>query len=131
MTTTTVQENLKAYLLENTDELRQLVNELNSWDGILEHLQAYENDEDFFEMFFSGKMIEAVRATQFGDYRYSDDLVRFNGYANLDSFSEYTYIEELKDSIEEIIELVIEKQQHLSLDSDIEEILEAEEEEEE
>lgn len=125
----TVHESLKDYLLENTDELRQVVSELNSWDGSLEHLQVYENDEEFFETFFSGKTVEAVRATQFGDYRYSDDFVRFNGYANLDSFNEYTYIEELKEEIDEIIELLIEKQHNLSLDSEIEEILEAEEEE--
>lgn len=129
MTTTTVKENLKAYLLENTDELRQLVSELNSWNGSLEHLQAHENDEDFFETYFSGKMIEAVRATQFGDYRYSDDLVRFNGYANLDSFSEYTYIEELKDDVEEIIDSLIEEHHNLCLSDELEEILENEDDE--
>ena len=131
MSSTTVNENIKSYLLENAEELRQLVSELNSWDGSLESLQVYENDEDFFEMFFEGKAVEAVRATQYGDYRYSDDLVRFNGYANLDSFSECQYEEELKSSIDEIIENLLEKQQHLCLSDELEELLEEEEEDEE
>ena len=43
------------------------------------------NDEDFFNLFFEGKPMEAVRATFFGDYRYADDWVWFNAYGNLNS----------------------------------------------
>jgi|GEM_PF-605812 len=47
----------------------------------------YDNDEDFFEEYFSTKD-EAVRAVMYGDYNYSDDHVQFNGYGNLESFGE-------------------------------------------
>lgn len=49
----------------------------------------YYNDEDFFNEHFSSPA-EAVRATFFGDYRYGDNYVWFNGYANLVS-SDYEW----------------------------------------
>ena len=45
----------------------------------------YENDEDFFEIYFEGRPAEAVRSAFFGHYRYADQYVWFNGYANLDT----------------------------------------------
>lgn len=47
----------------------------------------YANDDEFFEVFFT-KPLEAIRAAFYGDYRYSDDWVMFNGYANLESFND-------------------------------------------
>ncbi len=44
------------------------------------------NDEEFFETYFT-KAIDAIRACSFGDYRYHDDFVQFNGYANLETFN--------------------------------------------
>jgi hypothetical protein len=49
--------------------------------------EIFNNDEDFFNTFFDGKVLEAVRAVSFGEYRYNDDYVTFNGYANLESFN--------------------------------------------
>jgi len=49
--------------------------------------EIYNNDEDFFNTFFDGKVLEAVRAVSFGEYNYSDEYVVFNGYANLESFN--------------------------------------------
>ena len=43
------------------------------------------NDEDFFNTFFFGKPMEAVRASYYGDFRYNDDWVWFNTYGNLAS----------------------------------------------
>jgi len=39
--------------------------------------EIYENNEDFFETFFSTKL-EAVRAVVYGEYNYTHDYVRFN-----------------------------------------------------
>lgn len=50
-------------------------------DGLHE---VYENLDDFFETYFTSP-IEAVRATCFGNYKYSDVYVWFNSYGNLDS----------------------------------------------
>lgn len=43
------------------------------------------NDEDFFNTFFEGKPMEAVRASLYGDYRYNDEYVWFNSCGNLES----------------------------------------------
>lgn len=64
----------------------------------------YENDDYFFEENFSN-INDAVRAVCYGDYRYMDEYVVFNGYANLESFSgydlkEHIYIYELVDACE-------------------------------
>ena len=49
--------------------------------------EIFENDEDFFQTFFDNDTLRAIQATQFGDYRYHDNWVTFNGYGNLDSFN--------------------------------------------
>jgi hypothetical protein len=116
-------EGIKEYLLENEEVLKDVVRELNSWNGCLDYLDVYENDEEFFTLFFKNPM-EAVRATQFGNYNYSDDYVRFNGYGNLDSCSEWELLEDLKDNIDEIIDNLVENYQNLYLDSELTELLE-------
>ena len=122
---------IKEYLLENIEELKGIVRELNSWNGCLDNLNVYENDEDFFNTFFEGKPMEAVRASQYGEYNYTDDYVRFNGYGNLESMSEYEYEEELKENIDDIVEELISNEHNLHLDSEIEELLEEVDEEDE
>ena len=84
--------------------LTSLVQECNSWDGSLEGFETYENDEEFFQMFFENKVMEAVRAVSFGNYNYSDSLVRFNGYGNLETLTDWELEQELKGSYIEIIE---------------------------
>jgi hypothetical protein len=50
--------------------------------------EIYENDDEFFDMFFT-KPQDAVRASFYGDYRFMDTYVKFDGYANLESFDSY------------------------------------------
>lgn len=97
---------LKSYLVENVEVLVDLVNEVNCWNGELDHLCYFENDEEFFNTYFKDKPMEAVRACNYGDYNYCDEYVKFNGYGNLDSYSEYSRNEELKNYIDEILEAV-------------------------
>lgn len=49
--------------------------------------EIFDNDEDFFYNFFENSVISAVQCVCHGDYRYSDNLVKFNGYGNLESFN--------------------------------------------
>lgn len=86
------------------DELREMVGEVNSWNGRLDYLDYQENDEEFFNTYFYNKPDEAVRATYYGDYNYMDDYVRFNAYGNLESCSELEYEKELENYKEEIID---------------------------
>lgn len=88
-------------------DLEYMVRECNSYDGSLEDYCYEINDEDFFNVHFTEPM-EAVRAAYFGEYKYSDDYVRFNAYGNLKSVSTWDFEQELKDGTDEIIERYIE-----------------------
>lgn len=123
MTTKIRIDEVRQYLLENMDETRQIVSELNGWNGSLEYLEIYENDEDFFETFFEGRPMEAVRASHYGDYSYNDDYVRFNGYGNLESFDDYQYEQKLKDSLDDIIDNLISEQAHVDFPEELDMIL--------
>ena len=91
-------------LLNNDEELLNIVNEVNSYNGSLEFLAYWENDEDFFNTFFSDNPMEVARATFYGDYKYCDPYVRFNGDGNLESFNKYELIEECKYYIDELVD---------------------------
>ena len=98
-------ENLIEYLKENatTDELLEMTQSVNSYNGALDYLYYYENDEDFFETMFQTKD-EVARAVCYGDYNYTDDYVKFNAYGNLESVSEWELEEKLNEYKEEIID---------------------------
>ena len=124
-------EKIREYLLNNEDVLLDVVSELNSWNGCLENLDFFENDEEFFNTFFENPM-EAIRATYYGNYNYNDDYVKFNGYGNIDSYSEYERIEEIKDNIDDIVENLVEYYYNIYINEELENlILELLEEEEE
>ena len=92
----------KAYLRDIVKEqleestLEELLEAYNYYCRENEYEEFLENDEELFETYFE-TMIEAVRATQYGKYNFADDYVKFNGYANLDSYSEYEVIKEITE----------------------------------
>ena len=126
-------EKIREYLLNNEETLLDVVSELNSWNGCLENLEFWENDEEFFNTFFDNPM-DAIRATYYGNYNYNDDYVKFNGYGNIDSYSEYERIEEIKDNIDDIVENLVEYYYNIYINEELEnlilELLEENEEEE-
>ena len=85
----------------NIDLLKSVVSDVNSYDGSLENLEYNWNDDDFFECYFNDKM-EVARAVCYGEYNYTDDMVKFDGYGNLKSVSQFEYEAELKDNADEI-----------------------------
>ena len=106
---------IKGLLLNDLDTLKDVVSELNSWNACLDYLEVYENDEDFFNMFFEGRPAEVARAIYYGDFNYNDNYIKFNAYGNLESLSEYGYEKLLKENIEEIIECLIEYVESISI----------------
>ena len=49
--------------------------------------EIYDFDDDFFNLFFEGKPMEASRATLFGSVNWNDNYIFFDGYCNLKSLS--------------------------------------------
>ena len=113
---------IREYLLNNEETLLEVVSELNSWNGCLENLDFWENDEEFFNTFFDNPM-DAIRATYYGNYNYNDDYVKFNGYGNIDSYSEYERIEEIKDNIDDIVENLIEYYYNIYINEELENLI--------
>ena len=71
-------------------------------DGDRENFSVSEwmpHDEEFYNIYFEGNPIEAVRAVLFGDVRWSDDYVRFNGYGNLETTQSIPYDDEADNII--------------------------------
>jgi hypothetical protein len=75
------------YDFDSIEDKIRLHNEYCSENDYMDDY-IYENDEDFLNEHFSSPD-KAVRAAIYGDYRYMDNYVVFNGYANLESFDEY------------------------------------------
>ena len=66
--------------------------------------EIYSFDEEFFETYFSNPM-EAARATFFGEIEsWSDEYIKFNGYGNLESMTEYEVLEDIENYLEEIFD---------------------------
>ena len=109
---------IKGLLLNDLDTLKDIVRELNSWNACLDYLDVYNNDDEFFDMFFEGRPAEVARAIYYGDFNYNDEYIKFNGYGNLETFSKYDYEELLEENIEEITENLIEYVGHISIDNE-------------
>lgn len=67
--------------------------------------QLYVFDEEFFNVFYENNPMEAVRACFFGNVKnWSDEYLRFNGYGNLVSMSEWEAAEWAEDYVDDIYE---------------------------
>ena len=116
-------EDIKDYLLNHVDEIGNIVSEINSIDNSLEYLEYWDNDEEFFDTFFHDDPMEAVRASYYGNYNYCDDYVRFNGYANLESFNDYELEKEYKEYIDDIINQLVEHFEEIDISEDLNDLL--------
>ena len=88
------------------EDLKEMVYEVFTYNDMLEELYFYDNDENFFEKCFQRKD-EIAKAVCYGDYRYTDDYVKFDGCMNLYSISKFEYENLIKKSAKEIFETYI------------------------
>ena len=95
---------IKEFLLNNSEEIKNVIVEINNWNGSLANFEVYDNDEYFFEDIFYGNRYDLVKKIINGDYRLEDDYVKFDCYGDLKSLDEWEWKEELKENINEIIE---------------------------
>ena len=104
---TTIENNyeeiIKAIEAMSNEEQMEIHNQycenINNMDD-----QIFYNDEEFFEMFFNGRTTELIRAMEYGDHRTSDKFVKFNGYANLESFNDVASEIDINCIAEDILE---------------------------
>ena len=85
------------------EQLKEMVQKVNSWDGSL-------GDYDYMEMGQLDEMLNSVEPTEvlrmahFGEFNWLDDYFTINDYGNLDSINKFEFEEELKDNHDEIAE---------------------------
>lgn len=123
-------EKLKEYVLENED-LLEIVREINNYDSSLDWLDYQYNDDEFFEIYFGDKPLEAVRAVCYGEYNYTDEYVKFDSYGNLESCNKYELYEELESNIDEILERLIDLYNNIYISDELKKEIEEYEENEE
>ena len=100
-------EKIKEFLLNNLEEIKNIIAEVNNWNGSLVGFEVFDNNEYFFNDIFYGSKYELVEKIANGSYRIEDDLVRFDCYGDIESLNWHEYEEELKENIDEIIEELI------------------------
>lgn len=97
------------YFLEQWEELKdeeklRLFQEYCSEVGCDDEI--YDFDDEFFNIFFEGKPMEAVRAAHFGNINcWNDDYIKFNAYGNLESLSIWQAVDVASSYTKEIYKL--------------------------
>ena len=94
---------IKNYLLNNDKERRKVINEINCFNGDLQFLNFYDNDEYTLNGLFSSPS-EAIRSAYFGNYDFNKPFIRLDGCGNLESLDEYEIREEEKEYIDDIVD---------------------------
>lgn len=85
------------------EQLAEMVQEVNSWDGSLGEFEYYEM-EQINEFLHSEEPLEILRMAHFGEFNWNDDYFTINVYGNLESINEFEFEELLKDNHDEIAE---------------------------
>ena len=116
-------ENLRNYLLENVDVLKGVVAEINAYNGSLDYLEVWENDEFTINELFLNNPYEALRCSYFGYYSIYDSLLRFNAYGNVETLSEAEYKVELQENIDDIIEELLKVYNKIDVSEQIRELI--------
>ena len=92
---------MKKYTEYTVEQLQEMVQEVNGWDGSLEEFE-YEEME-FLNYAFDVEPLELLRMAHFGNFNWNDDYFTINVYGNLDSISETVFHSKLIDNSEEIV----------------------------
>lgn len=80
-----------AYICQKFNCLNDFYNAVDNKND-LACSEYYPNEEEFLELLSSGKKAtEIIRMTVMGDYRWTDEFVRLDGYANLESVRELPF----------------------------------------
>lgn len=94
--------------INNLEETRFMIYEVNSYDNSLDYVTYYDNDEDFFDEMYQGSVIEAIRAVCFGNYNFVDNYVKIDSYGNLESCNKWELAMNYDTFAEEIVDTIIE-----------------------
>ena len=125
----TLRNTLKEMLLNEVSIVR-VVKDINSWNGQLDWLDFI--NMDYFDEYMEGQSPSWIANRIFyGDFNPNDDYFIFNGYGKLESFDEWKANKECEEYIDEIVDALIDNIDHIDTYSEIHDLFEKLEEEEE
>lgn len=84
------------------NDLAQLLQHMNAYDGCFEEATYYDMDE-FDEFMSNYTPMEIAQMIYFGEFNPNDDYFRFNGYGNLESADWPDVVAEAEDLESDII----------------------------
>ena len=85
------------------ENLKEMVSEVNSWDGTLEDYE-YMGMGQLDEILTGVEPTEVLRMAHFGEFNWNDDYFTIDVYGNLESISENDFHDELINNRDEIVE---------------------------
>ena len=117
-------ENVKEYLLNNEDKLQEVVAELNAWNGSLDNLEFYSNDSYTINEIFATPYDFAEKCA-YGDYNINDEYFKFDGYGNIETCTEQEMIQDMKDSIDDIVDVLESEYNNIDIDDELLDLIES------
>ena len=108
MTKMTREEAIKSYVKQlNGDDLMDLLQYMNGYDGCFEDMSYYDMGE--FDEFMSNSTPMKIAQMIFygGEFNPNDEYFRFNAYGNLESADRYDVVAEAEDLKEDIIDHLV------------------------
>ena len=106
------------------EELEVTINMLSDYNEYLSEqgFETYFEMSELNEMLSGCSPLEIIQKTYFGNFNFSDDYCQFNGYENIDSFTEFQIVDEMKKD-RDFLKWYIEENNLLDED-DVEEAIE-------
>lgn len=89
-----------------SEDLRELVRDIYTWDGSLDNLEVDPMDS-FDELMSDSKPTELAQMIQYGDFNINDDWFGFDGYGNLVSYSDSELDAEIEDYQDDIVDALM------------------------
>ena len=108
---------LKEILINDIELTRDIVQQINSWNGSLDFLEWYENDEEFFDVYFQGRVVDALQKAYYGNYNFNEAYVKFDNLANFESGNEWDVLDDYENYIDDIIEAMLETRDNIYIES--------------
>ena len=108
------EEYIENYINEELEIDADMISDYNKY--LIENgYNTYESDLEI--LLYGREPLEVARMTFYGDFRFADDYHKFNGYGNIDSFSERQVINEMKEN-RDFLTWYIEKNDLIDFESD-------------
>lgn len=107
MTKMTREQAIKSYVEQlSGDDLANLLQTMNAYDGCFEESAYYDMDE-FDEFLSNATPSEIARMIFFGDFNPNDDCFRFDGYGNLESLDWQEISAEAEELVDDILDHLV------------------------